>query len=156
MALPWIVGDCALSFLRIQLNVIYCSQLFRYDMSETFSVDSRKLFVLIPHWFRFCFSCSLIITSSTHKILNMTLWLSVSVFSLQRVEEFIDAGCDVNCLDSERTRNTPLHWAASYSTPDILQMLIGMSSQYYLSISLLTDTSNPIRLQAIMVVTIAQ
>ena len=86
----------------------------------------------------------------------MTLCLSVSVFSLQRVEEFLDAGCDVNCLDSERTRNTPLHWAASYSTPDILQMLIGMSSQYYLSISLLTDTSNPIRLQAIMVVTIAQ
>ena len=87
----------------------------------------------------------------------MTLCLSVSVFSLQRVEEFLDAGCDVNCLDSERTRNTPLHWAASYSTPDILQMLIGMSQQY-LSISLhvLTDTSNPIRLQAIMTVKIAQ
>ena len=85
----------------------------------------------------------------------MTLCLSVSVLSLQRVEEFLDAGCDVNCLDSERTRNTPLHWAASYSTPDILQMLIGMSQQY-LSISLLTDTSNPIRLQAIMAVTIAQ
>ena len=93
--------------------------------------------------------------SDTCYVLNLTLYLSVSVFSLQRVEEFLDAGCDVNCLDSERTRNTPLHWAASYSTPDILQMLIGMS-QYYLSISLLTDTSNPIRLQAIMFVTIAQ
>ena len=119
-------------------------------MKDTFSEESRKLCVLIPNWLRFCFSCSLIITSSTHKILNMTLLLSVSVFSLQRVEEFLDAGCDVNCLDSERTRNTPLHWAASYSTPDILQMLIGMS-QYYLSISLITDTSNPIRVQTITI-----
>ena len=55
--------------------------------------------------------------------------------SLDRVEEFLDAGCDVNCIDSDRTRNTPLHWAASYSTPEILQVLIGMDAIYrfYLS-----------------------
>ena len=76
--------------------------------------------------------------SDTCYVLNLTLYLSVSVFSLQRVEEFLDAGCDVNCLDSERTRNTPLHWAASYSTADILQMLIGMS-QYYSSHYFLTQ-----------------
>jgi len=48
------------------------------------------------------------------------------VISLARVEEYLDAGCDVNCVDSSRTRNTPLHWAASYGSPEILQVLIGI------------------------------
>lgn len=44
---------------------------------------------------------------------------------LSRVEEYLDAGCDSNCVDSERARNTPLHWAAAYSTLEVAQLLIG-------------------------------
>ncbi|XP_067942054.1 uncharacterized protein [Watersipora subatra] len=57
-------------------------------------------------------------------IFNELLLHNIAQGSLARVEEFLDAGCDVNCVDSERTRNTPLHWASSYGTPEIVQVLI--------------------------------
>ncbi|KAF6023715.1 hypothetical protein EB796_017981 [Bugula neritina] len=57
-------------------------------------------------------------------VFNEQLLHCIAQKDLARVEEYLDAGCDVNCVDSSRTRNTPLHWAASYGSPEILQVLI--------------------------------
>ena len=41
--------------------------------------------------------------------------------------QLLAAGVSVNVLDSSETRNTPLHWAATYGNKDVIQCLC---SQY--------------------------
>jgi ankyrin repeat protein len=56
--------------------------------------------------------------------------LYINVFSISsktrvgRVCQLIAAGLSINSYDSEESRNTPLHWAASYGNRDIVSCLL--------------------------------
>ncbi|KAK6621143.1 hypothetical protein RUM43_011449 [Polyplax serrata] len=41
-----------------------------------------------------------------------------------RVKQMLDAGVDVNCVDTNDTKNSPLHWAACYGSKDVVRFLI--------------------------------
>lgn len=55
---------------------------------------------------------------------------------LERIQQFVSAGVDVNAVDSESTQNSPLHWAACYSDAQIISYLVGKLSVYILSLSI--------------------
>jgi len=44
--------------------------------------------------------------------------------SIGSVCQLIAAGVDVNMLDTGHSKNTPLHWAASYGSKDVIQCLV--------------------------------
>lgn len=54
--------------------------------------------------------------------------------SLERIQQLISAGVDVNAVDSESTQNSPLHWAACYSNVEIISYLIGKLTRYSVSL----------------------
>ncbi|EEB20158.1 conserved hypothetical protein [Pediculus humanus corporis] len=43
---------------------------------------------------------------------------------VNRVKQILDAGVDVNCVDTKETKNSPLHWAACYGTGNVIKFLI--------------------------------
>jgi ankyrin repeat protein len=45
---------------------------------------------------------------------------------IERVQQLLSVGINVNSWDSEISRNTPLHWAACYSNKDMVQYLTGI------------------------------
>lgn len=53
------------------------------------------------------------------------LFQCVAQSNYTRAQLFINAGLDVNSVDSEITQNTPLHWAATYGDEKIVRLLIG-------------------------------
>jgi ankyrin repeat protein len=52
--------------------------------------------------------------------------IHINSYSVGRVCQLVAAGLSINSFDSEESRNTPLHWAASYGNKDIVSCLIGM------------------------------
>ena len=46
------------------------------------------------------------------------------VFSIGLVERLLRAGIDVSSVDTIVTKNTPLHWAASFGSAHIAQVLL--------------------------------
>lgn len=42
----------------------------------------------------------------------------------------LDAGVDVNCIDTNDTKNSPLHWAACYGSKEVVRFLIGKSLKF--------------------------
>ena len=59
------------------------------------------------------------------EIKNMNL-LKIFNFRIDRVEQLLEAGINVNSWDSEGSKNTPLHWAACYGNKEIIACLIGI------------------------------
>lgn len=47
---------------------------------------------------------------------------------LDRVAQMLDAGVSPNAVDSEESRNTPLHFAACYGSTEVVNLLLGTYS----------------------------
>ena len=49
----------------------------------------------------------------------------ISFFSISQAEKLLRGGLSVNSTwDTESTRNTPLHWAATFGTPEVVRVLV--------------------------------
>ena len=49
---------------------------------------------------------------------------AVAGSDLGRVEQLLDSGLGTDCVDSEQTANTTLHWAASFSNKTMVDLLV--------------------------------
>ncbi|KAK2152971.1 hypothetical protein LSH36_313g04004 [Paralvinella palmiformis] len=58
------------------------------------------------------------------QVFNEQLLQAVAVSDIGSVCQLIAAGVDVNMLDTGHSKNTPLHWAASYGSKDVIQCLV--------------------------------
>ena len=45
--------------------------------------------------------------------------------NVQRLKELLDSGDDINAIDSEDTRGTPLHWAIGNGQREVVKVLLG-------------------------------
>ena len=46
-----------------------------------------------------------------------------------RVQQLLDSGLGTDCVDSELTGNTTLHWAASFSSRAMVELLVGRGAE---------------------------
>ena len=52
-------------------------------------------------------------------------YLKFNNFSIAQVDQLLRGGLDVNTTwDTEQTRNSPLHWAATFGTPEVVKILV--------------------------------
>ena len=69
-------------------------------------------------WHRTCISL----------LLSLLLYLKTKVcgsfYSLDQMERLLRAGIDVSVIDTEASKNTPLHWAASFGSAVTVQILL--------------------------------
>ncbi|CAH1790961.1 unnamed protein product [Owenia fusiformis] len=56
-------------------------------------------------------------------VFNEELLQSIATSNVGRVCQLVAAGVDVNLCDTPKSRNTPLHWAASYGNKEVVQCL---------------------------------
>lgn len=59
----------------------------------------------------------------TKKLFNQELFNYCAQSSVDRVDQLLRAGVDINCYDGEATQNTPLHWACFWGNADVVNML---------------------------------
>ncbi|XP_074652559.1 uncharacterized protein LOC141906956 [Tubulanus polymorphus] len=57
------------------------------------------------------------------EVFNTELLQAVAQSNVVRVCEILDAGVDINLIDSAESQNTPLHWAASFADKEMIQCL---------------------------------
>lgn len=61
-------------------------------------------------------------------VFNYELLQCVAQSNVSRVTQLLSAGVDVNLQDTAISKNTPLHWAASYANSDMVRCLCNMGS----------------------------
>jgi len=54
---------------------------------------------------------------------------AVAGSDIGRVQQLLDSGLGTDCLDSEQTANTTLHWAASFSSRAMVELLVGRGAE---------------------------
>ncbi|CAG2189907.1 unnamed protein product [Mytilus edulis] len=62
-------------------------------------------------------------THNITKVFNEELLQAAAQSNVGRICQLLAAGVDVNLYDSEESKSTPLHWAASFANRDIIQCL---------------------------------
>ncbi|ESO99673.1 hypothetical protein LOTGIDRAFT_173616 [Lottia gigantea] len=62
-------------------------------------------------------------TKDIVSVYNEELLQATAQSNLGRVCQLVAAGVDVNLVDSNESKNTPLHWAVSYANRDMVQCL---------------------------------
>ena len=54
---------------------------------------------------------------------------AVAGSDIGRVHQLLESGLGTDCVDSEQTANTTLHWAASFSTRAMVELLVGRGAE---------------------------
>ena len=55
----------------------------------------------------------------------MVLIASLTPFSITSLKQLIEAGLSLDNVDTQSTKNTPLHWAASFgSSPEVVRLFL--------------------------------
>ena len=54
---------------------------------------------------------------------------AVAGSDIKRVQQLLDSGLGTDCVDSEQTANTTLHWAASFSNRAMVELLVGRGAE---------------------------
>ena len=54
---------------------------------------------------------------------------AVAGSDIGRVQQLLDSGLGTDCVDSEQTANTTLHWAASFSNRAMVELLVGRGAE---------------------------
>ena len=54
---------------------------------------------------------------------------AVAGSDVQRVQQLLDSGLGTDCVDSEQTSNTTLHWAASFSNRAMVKLLVSRGAE---------------------------
>lgn len=123
----WNIISCTVATwidLNFNVGLFYTRSIsFEYEYEWIMGHTLLLLLLILRNFKAFWFENSQAVSFCTIPSCFSPLWLRF--FSKERVEDLLDAGCSSNCIDSERARNTPLHWASSYGTADITQLLIG-------------------------------
>ena len=58
------------------------------------------------------------------KLITSQILENASLYSLDQMERLLRAGIDVSVIDTEASKNTPLHWAASFGSAVTVQILL--------------------------------